>query len=128
MEINHMSAGRSGKRRQQKKARFLSAVACEKQERFCIEWNKRLVSWLYEINRRGAEFCKTEDVSVACERVFEVVEKVEELLAECDDEARQIVEAETRRVLTNECCKVVARVYGAELYKVVNPRYPRPRI
>ena len=123
-----MSAGKSGKRRQQKKARFLSAIAREKQERFYFEWNKRIMSWLYEINRRGAEFCKTEDVSVACERVFEVVEKAEKLLAGCDAEAKQIVEAETRRVLTNECCKVVARIYGAELFKVINSRYPRPRI
>lgn len=119
---------KAGQRRQRNSSLYLAALAHESKTKFGLEWNKRIVSWLYEINRRGAEFCKTEDVSVACERVFEVVEKAEKLLADCDTNAKLLVEAETRRVLTNECCKVVARVYGAELYKVVNPRYSRSAI
>lgn len=53
--------------------------------------------------------------------MFEVVELADKLMADCGVE--DLVGAETCRILTNECCKVAARVYGLGMYKVVARRW-----
>lgn len=122
-----MSKSKTMSRRRRKNSVFLSGMAQGNPERFRFEWGKRIVSWLYEINRRGANLCSSESVGDASVRVFEVLEQAETLLTLCGYPAERLVGEETRSVLANECCKVLARVYGAELYRVVNPRYPKPR-
>ena len=111
----------TAQRRQRKKADFLRKTARGDTRKFEHEWNKRVVSWLYEINRRGALLSSDAAGSEGADRVFEVIELAERKMADCGVEAQ--VGAETRRILTNECCKVAARVYGPSMYKVVTHRW-----
>lgn len=110
-------------RRQRKQADFLRSTAGKDRRQFEFEWNKRVVSWLYEINRRGALLISGDDAGSGGEGVFEVVEQAERLMSACGVEVVRLIGAQTRQMLTNECCKVVARVYGPAMYKVVTHRW-----
>ncbi len=123
-----MTASKTTRRRRSKKSRFLNATARDSQRTLRFEWDKRIVSWLSEINRRGAALRASEAPDIACGQVFEVVEMAESVLASCDTAVVELVGDETRDVLISECCKVVARIYGAELYKVINHRYPKSKV
>jgi hypothetical protein len=111
----------TAQRRQRKQVEFLRSVAREDRRKFQFEWNKRVVSWLYEINRRGALLRSYEANNSSADRVFEVVEQAERLIAACEVES--MVGPETRLVLTSECCKIAARVYAPTMYRVVTKRW-----
>jgi hypothetical protein len=111
----------TAQRRQRKQAEYLRSLARNDPRRFDHEWNKRVVSWLYEIGRRGALLCSGEDVDRGADRIFEVVEQAERLITACGVE--NLVGSETLRVLTDECCKIVARVYEPAMYTAVTQRW-----
>lgn len=112
---------KTAQRRRRGQVEFLISTARDDRRKFEHEWHKRVVSWLYEINRRGASLCSDAAENSDADRVFEVVEQADRLIADCGID--NLVGAETRRILTKECCKVVARVYGPGMYRVVAHRW-----
>jgi hypothetical protein len=111
----------TAQRRQQKQARFLRAMAQDDQRRFQHEWNKRVQSWLYEIHRRGALLRRGEGHHPELGRIFDVIEQAERLIAACGVE--DVVGSETRQLLLAESSKIVARVYGREMFRVITHRW-----
>jgi hypothetical protein len=111
----------TAQRRQRKQVTFLYSLALHDRSRFEHEWNKRVVSWLYEINRRGTLLSLGETQDASADRVFDVVEQAERLIEAC--EVENMVGTETRRILTNQCCKIVAHFYGSTMHRLVNHRW-----
>ncbi len=113
----------TAQRRQRKQVSYLVTTARENRRKFHYEWNKRVVSWLCEINRRGALLRACDEEAAGVERVFEVVDQADRLIAACGAEVDRLVGPETRQVLIGECCKIAARVYGPAMYRIVNHRW-----
>ena len=111
----------TAQRRQQKQVRFLRLIARDDRRRFQHEWNKRVQSWLHEIHRRGALLRSSEGHHSDPGRIFEIIEQAERLIAACGVE--DIVGSETRQLLLGESSKIVARVYGREMFRVITHRW-----
>jgi hypothetical protein len=109
----------TAQRRQQKQARFLRSMAQDDRRRFHHEWNKRVQSWLHEIHRRGALLRRGEGSELG--RIFEIIEQAERLIAACGVE--EIVGSETRQLLLAESSRIVARVYGREMFRVITHQW-----
>lgn len=108
---------RAGYRRQNKLARYITGLARNDKNKFFLEWDKRVKSWLDEIHRRGKSF-RSED---SCEeRVFGVLEQANRLLAMCGPEVEHLVGLSTRDTLVHETCKVFSLAVSPELYRVYN--------
>jgi hypothetical protein len=90
---------------------------------FEAEWNKRMRSWLGEIERRGAALrdsdgCSAEQSEVTA-TVFGVFKKVDRLLTLCGEVVEEKVGVETRAILSHACAQAVARAVSPQLIKVV---------
>jgi len=123
--LNHEFAGghrlsKAGQRRQNKSSKYLATLALQNELKFRCEWNKRVHSWLLEIRHRGEQLRSESDPKIECERVFGVLNHAAHLIASCGTTVEQLVGDETRAVLANECCKVIASIFGADLYRVYN--------
>lgn len=110
-------------RRLRKDACRLASMASSNLVLFEAEWNKRVLSWLGEIERRGAALrdpngCSAEQ-SEDTATVFGVLKKVDRLLRLCGEVVEEKVGVETRAVLSHACAKAVARVVSPQLCKVV---------
>ena len=96
-------------------------MAQDDRRRFQHEWNKRVQSWLHEIHRRGALLRRGEGYHSELGRIFDVIEQAERLIAACGVE--EIVGSETRQLLLAESSRIVARVYGREMFRVITHRW-----
>lgn len=112
--------GKATQRREQRDAERLRRLASEQPEHFQRVWQRRLHAWVLEAIARGTAAANAATVPNECLPVFGVLEKAERLLAACGNEARQLVGAETRSLLENECCKVFARLADPRLYRFSN--------
>lgn len=110
-----------------KMARRYSELAQTDIVRFRREWDKRVQGWLYEIQNRvrclrGGEnftaWARSTEESLIVEQeaerlgIFDLYNRADDLLAACGKEVEQLVGAETRAVLSAECSKGVAIIYG----------------
>ncbi len=111
---------RAGERRQRQSSNYLAKLAQQNELAFRREWNKRIRSWLLEIRHRGEKLRAEYDPKVEGELVFSVLDRAADLIASCGLGVEKLVGLETRTVLANECCKVVAGVFGPEMYRVYN--------
>lgn len=120
---------RNTRRREKYEAEKLRQMAERNPAQFRAMWQRRLYAWALEAIRRGVEAADEESTTPAEERlpVFGVLEKAERLLALCGEDARRLVGCETREVLENECCKVIARIGEAHLYRLHKSSYPDMR-
>jgi hypothetical protein len=110
--------GKAGQRRLRKLARKLAELARDDKAGFLAEWDRRVQGWLRDIRHRG-EVLRGKDTS-GRERVFEVVEHVNQLLKMCGPEVESLVGPSSRETLIHECCKVFALATDPRLYKIYN--------
>lgn len=108
--------GKAGQRRRNKLAQRLLDLMQRDRERFFAEWDKCVRNWLIEIHRRGALLRGPERSD---ERLFEVVEQVDELLC-LHSKIDALVGAATRERLSHECSKVFAMSVDSRLYRLIN--------
>ncbi len=112
--------GKATQRREKREAGRLQVLAEQNQERFLKEWRSRIDGWAMEIKARTR--AEGDETVLPSERqpIFGVLEKAERLLDQCGDQARNLVGADTRRILQNECCKAVASLTDRRLYRLSN--------
>lgn len=106
-------------RRHKNLARYFSKLAHDDEDKFLIEWDKRVKSWLDEIHLRGERRCGAETRD---ERVFGLLERVSLLLRHCDKKVEALVGLSTREVLVHESCKVFSIAVAPDLYRIVGGR------
>lgn len=121
---------RVGRRRFNSRARYLVSLLTRSEELFRREWEKLVRGWLNEVHRRaknwseGAEMRNVASADGLAEKdgtlIFGVLEAAEALLFACGDDVEKLVGEETRKLITNECVKAVARLWDPRLNYMVN--------
>lgn len=110
-------------RRLRNDASRFASLASSNPVLFEAEWNKRVQSWLLEIERRGAALRGLDgslaEQSGVTDTVFGVLKKVDRLLTLCGEVVEEKVGVETRAVLSHACTQAVARAVSPQLGKVV---------
>jgi hypothetical protein len=125
---------RIGNPRLRKTAKRFAALARTDAVRFHREWNRRVSGWLYEIHNRARYQGQGNEVSAWAENakecelleeeatqlaIFDLLDHANNLIAACGDDVEKLVGAQTRSLLSAECTKAVAGVYGRQLYRLV---------
>jgi hypothetical protein len=112
--------GKATQRREKREAGRLQELAEQNPECFLKEWRTRIEHWATEIHLRARAEHDENVLPSERLRIFGVLEKAERLLGQCGDQARELVGADTRRILQNECCKAVARLTDRRIYRLNN--------
>lgn len=105
---------------------------------FRREWNKRVIGWLGEIQRRAKNWSVADEIrnDLSAEelgergrdQVFGVVDLADSMIAKCGSECERLVGTDTRKTLTNECVKAVAAVVDQRLnYLIDHKNYGRAK-
>jgi len=108
--------GKAAERRKAWRLQFLSSLAERHPERFQEEWNRRVDSWLREIQRRAGRL--VDNYGHPVPPAFEVVEAARYLLAECGIREAALENYCSIDVLVNECCKTLARHIDGRMYRL----------
>ncbi len=93
-------------KRKLKRKKYLSSLAQRDPVAFEREWEKRLSSWLREIERNAGVLKNREGKSVA--PVFKHVDEALDILEACGNEIFKKYAPRTYEILANECCRQFA--------------------
>lgn len=105
--------GKEARERKENRKTHLSQLAHEDPEKFETEWERKISSWISEINHSLGKEGKMQ-----MRPVFHVVDEAIKILAECGEEAYAIYGEKTKKLLENLCCRHLSRHFGPELYRV----------
>jgi len=95
-----------------KRREFLVRIAGGNRERFALEWERQISFWLHEIHQEAA------GGSMTGRSVFDVVREAKALLAACGESAVREQGKRTIDILNNECCRMIAPMMGAGVYRM----------
>jgi hypothetical protein len=101
-----------------KRMNYLARLAKEEPERFDMEWERRLTSWLELIQRDAGLLKNRNDVPVP--PVFEVIEEALMVLERCGAAVYAKYAKDTFDLLSNECCKQFAVRVDPRLFRLTN--------
>ena len=118
--------GKASARRKDRRREYLQRLAKNNPEKFRDEWAKRLESWAAEANRRARRLA--DQNGTPTRSAFSLLNEATGVLAACGAEAVESEEENTREVLTNSCCRAVARAVNPNLYRLSNAEANRRRM
>jgi hypothetical protein len=110
--------GKAARKRLKGQSRYLAKIAQTRPELFAEKWDKRLDSWLTEIQLSIAEWKRGGDASHEC--VFEMVENALEILETCGPVMYNRHAKHTCDVLCDACCTGAAGILDPRLYALSN--------
>ena len=117
---------RSRRRRQKQRQEHLQELSAyfskliqQNPAKFHVEWNKRVLSWLGEIQRRSRHLRRPKQVEDSYDSIFAVLSYAERLMAS-DPEIERMVGLETRSTLLHACAKAVASQLDPQLHKLIS--------
>ena len=109
--------GKASYRRKKRRSEYMARLAREDPAKFHIEWNKRLASWQHDAYRRANLVGNN---SHASRYAFSVIEKALKELMACGKKAFMLEADSTIKILTNACCRAIARATDHHLYRLGN--------
>ena len=112
--------GSAASQRRMKRMKYLARLAKEEPERFDVEWERRLTSWLEMIRRDAGLLMNREDAPVP--PVFEVIEEALAVLERCGASVYAKYAKDTFDLLSTECCSQLAVHIDPRLYRLNNCR------
>jgi hypothetical protein len=115
--------GKAARQRRLRRMKFLADLAKEDSSRFDMEWERRLSSWLEQIRKDAGILRNAEGRSVVA--VFEYVQEAIALLSLCGQEVFEKYGESSWEVLTNECCRSLARRVDPSLFRLSKYREVR---
>src|SRR5260221_7212816 len=96
---------------------YFAVLAQTKPELLDVELDKRLRSWLEEIQFRGRQLGRRYGAQVATTGIFDLLEDIEQLMAS-HPEIKRFVGPNTLEVLRHESAKSFATAVDPRLYKL----------
>lgn len=108
--------GKAAERRKARRQQYLSALAVSNPEKFHEEWNKRIESWLDQIQIRAGRIVDRKGTPIP--RAFEVVDSARRILAECGNKASSPMMRDSVETLTHECCRALASEIDPRMYSI----------
>jgi hypothetical protein len=108
--------GKAAQQRRVKRLKFRAKLAHQDPNRFQIEWEKRLSSWL-ELIARDAGRLKTKDGHPVAS-IFGYPEGALMVLRNCGQDAFKRLGEESYDLLLNECCRQIALKVDSRLYRL----------
>ncbi|MCI0603397.1 hypothetical protein L0156_10330 [bacterium] len=112
---------KAAQRRKVRRNQYLYKLLRQRPDAFSFEWNKRLVSWVFEAHRR-AEILRDESGNPT-PAASALVDEVMGQLAALGEMALEMEGAETLQVMLNECAKAVSAAVDRRMYRLT-PRLP----
>lgn len=110
--------GKAAERRKGRREKYLAGLAEKNPERFQAEWNKRMDSWLEEVNRRAGKLVDGKGNPIP--PAFEVVDTAKGVLEASGVKETAIEAHNSIDMLSSECCKEVSSRVDGRLYRL-NP-------
>lgn len=95
--------GKAARQRRVKRMKFLARIAREDPQWFQIEWEKRITSWLKDIEVRAGRLRAKNKNQV--KPAFEQIDEIMELLRCCGKETYKEYAPKTWELLSTECCR-----------------------
>jgi hypothetical protein len=95
--------GKAARQRRLKRMKFLARIARENPELFEAEWEKRVTSWLKDIQIRAGRLRSKKKNPV--KPAFEQIDEIMELLRYCGDEIYNEYAPQTWELLATECSR-----------------------
>ena len=108
--------GKAAAKRKLKREKYLTSLARRDPIAFEREWEKRLSSWLREIERNTGLLRNSEGNRV--EPVFRHVDEALNILEACGDEIFEKYASKTYEILVNECCRQFAIKVESCLFRI----------
>jgi len=108
---------KAAQKRHKGQMRYLVSIAASP-EIFASKWDRRVQSWLSEINLAIAEWKR--GGKAATERIFNIVDIAMKTLEACGPEIYGEYAKDTYELLCNECCIGVAGIIDPRLYRLSN--------
>jgi hypothetical protein len=114
---------KAARRRQRRLKKYFAELSYRCPQKFEIEWNKRLVSWLYEIQRLRAGWEK--GCADSRQPLFDIVDRAMAIIDCCSPEIRHQYRGITYELLSHEGSVQVARTIDRRIYKlnILDPEY-----
>jgi hypothetical protein len=103
-------------RRRARRRAYLWRPAKKNPEKFWAEWSERLESWSREADRRARLWRDEEGRRLP--KAFSLVDEAMNELRGCGREAMALEGEETREMMADSCCRVVAQAYDHRLYRL----------
>ena len=118
--------GKAAKREKAKRRRYFQRLAKRNPTRFSLEWDKRLSSWLFWINRNVGRLSDRNGDSVPA--VFSVVDEAISILEACGKDIFKQYAKETFDLLSTQCCISFSKKAFPQFYRISNGKrlYERP--
>ena len=112
--------GKAAKRARAKTRKYLKNIAQKDLRRFEMELEKRIPSWMSEIEKRAGKL--SNDKGEKVRPVFDVLDGVMEILQACGEEIFKNYAEKTFALLSGHCCAALAKEGVPQLYRLSNVR------
>lgn len=106
--------GKAAERRKAYRMKLLTRLSFEDPDRFDLEWEVRLQSWLDEVRDYDADSLR------AGQKAFGIIEEAFRVLRECEPSIYSKYVERTYDLLSHACCRRVSQVIDPRLYRLSN--------
>jgi hypothetical protein len=106
--------GKAADKRRKYQAKLLAGLAITDPDKFHLEWNKRMESWVDELWRRAGKL--TDKNGRPIPPVFEIVDKVCNILSECRNREEIVKTYGSIDILKHECAKALSEHIDRRIY------------
>ena len=110
--------GKAAKREKARRRRYFQRLSETNPQRFEMEWEKRLSSWLIAINKDAGRLSNHKGETIP--PVFSIVDEAMGILEACSQEIFGQYAKKTFRLLTTQCCIAFSAKAVSEIYRPSN--------
>lgn len=117
--------GKAAQRERAKRVHYLKRLAETQRDRFTMEWEKRVTSWLYLIHKNAGKFSDfSDEEGIRFSQIFSLVDEAMSILEACGPDKFSEYAEKTYKLLCNECC----RAFSAEVIPQLVRRSKRSQL
>lgn len=108
--------GKAAVRAGRKRLKYLRHLALRNPDKFDMEWEKRMASWIITIHKVAGVL--RNDRGERVRAVFSIVEEALTILSQCGTETFRKLAVHTQSTLDAECCRALSLKISPALYKL----------
>lgn len=113
--------GKAAKREKAKRRKFLKSLSERDAQKFEMEWEKRLSSWLLDIEKCAGKLSNWKGDQRP--PVFSIVDEAMSILDACGQKIFDKYARETYELLTNQCCISFSEEGVPQFYRMSNTKH-----
>ena len=112
---------KAAKREKSKRRKFFKRLSSTNPHKFDREWERRLSSWLIEIERKAGKLYDDEGETIP--PIFGIVDEALHILEGCGENIFNKYAKYTVGLLTTQCCMSFSKKVLPQLYRINNGRH-----